>query len=65
MQMRNAPAFKPEDGARLATNRDLKLGVTVQSGHLYFSAKGSLSKVNRQLVENVVTISCEKLMLQY
>jgi len=55
--------FKPKDGTCLATSRNLKLGFALQRRHFYLSTEGSLSKVDWQLVEDIITISGEKVML--
>jgi len=55
-------AFKPEDLTRLAASRELELDFIIKGRHLYLSAEGSLSKVEWQLVENVVTVSDEELV---
>jgi len=65
VEMGNALIFKPKDFTRLAASRILELSFTVQGRDLYLIAKGSLSKVDWQLIEDIVTISPEKLMLQH
>jgi hypothetical protein len=60
--MGNALIFKSKDVTRLAARWNLELGLTVKGGHFYFSAKGSLRKVDWQLIDDVVAISSEKFM---
>jgi len=62
MEMGNAFILKPKDFTRLAASRELELGFTVEGRHLYLSTKGSLGKVDWQLIENVVTVSDEELV---
>jgi len=57
--MRNALILKPKDCACLATSVKLELTITVKGRYLYLSTQSSLSKVDWQLKENVVTIPCE------
>jgi len=63
MEMGDALIFKPEDLARLAAGGDFKLGFTVKGGHLNLSTESSLSKVDWQLIDDVIAISLKKLML--
>jgi len=63
MEMGNALIFQPEDRTRLAAGGELELGFTVKGGHLNLSTESSLSKVDWQLIDDVITISLEKLML--
>ena len=55
-------SFKPEDFTRLAASRDIELGLTIKGRYFYFSTESSLSKINWQLVENIITISDKELV---
>jgi hypothetical protein len=46
----------------LTASRELELDFIIKGRHLYLSAEGSLSKVDWQLIENVVTVSDEELV---
>jgi len=63
IQMGNPLTFKPKDCARLAASRNFEFGCAIQGGYLYLSTESSPSKINWQLIENIITISGEKLML--
>ena len=62
MKMGNALIFELEDFVCLAASRNLKLDFAVEGRYRHLSAKGSLSKVDWQLIEDVVTISGEELV---
>jgi hypothetical protein len=60
--MGDTPTLKSEDLTRLTASRELELDFIIKGRHLYLSAEGSLSKVDWQLIENVVTVSDEELV---
>ena len=63
--MGNAFPFESEDGVCLAAAGNLERGVTVKGRHLYLGTEGSLGKVERQLVEDIIVVPGENFMLGY
>ena len=63
MQVRNALIFQPKDFACLATRRDFKLALIVETWHFYFGTKSRLSKIYGQFVDNIITITSKELVL--
>ena len=55
--------LKSEDLTRLAAGWYLEFDSTIEGGHLYLSAQSTLSKVDWQLVEDVIVIPGKELML--
>ena len=58
--MGNTLVFKTKHLTRLAASRYFELGFPIKSRYLYINAEGSLGKVNRVVVENIITIPGEK-----
>jgi hypothetical protein len=63
--VREALTFNPKDGTRLAARGNLETGFTVNGGHLHLGTEGSLGKVDRKLIVDIITIPGEELMLLY
>jgi hypothetical protein len=60
--MRDTLTLKPENFTSLAASRELELDSIIKGRYLYLSTESSLSKVDWQLIKNVVTVSDEELV---